>query len=292
MVNIVFYSLKGSRSDYLTDGLLYGLRKLYNVIDIPKRLVLYKDSYKNNFYTNRNLWHFGDLVDDVKRKVVKPDLIIYDSAILYKQSNIPSVYLLTNDPLETGKTPYPNVRIDKPMAIREKCMWNDEINRKDMNDFPLYFTTFKEDCKYVESLREGVWVSFLSPKKQREEIIKEFGNTKYDTKEDYYNSLRKAKYGISVYGLGFLCQRDVEIGGNCLLCRKRHEKWEYTEFDYKNGKTCIEFSTIKELKEKMKYYDEHPKEYERLLKNCYEHTIKYFIHEAQAKRLVKWAMNQ
>ena len=167
MVNIIFYSMNGSRSDWITDGLLYGLKKLYNVIDIPKRKSLYEDSSKNNFYANRNFWHFGDLVDDVNReKYIKPDLIIYDSAVLYKQSDIPSICLLTNDPLETGTTlPYPSVRIDKPMAIREKCMWNDEINRKDMNDFPLYFTTFKEDCKYVESLREGVWVSFLSPKK-------------------------------------------------------------------------------------------------------------------------------
>ena len=177
------------------------------------------------------------------------------------------------------------------MAIREKCMFNDEINRKDINDFPLYFTTFEEDCKYVDSsLREGVWAGFLFSTKEREEVIKEFGNTKYHTKEDYYNSLRKAKYGISVYGMGFNCQRDVEIGGNCLLCRKKHEKWIPTKWDYKDGETCIEFSTIKELKEKMKYYDEHPKEYEKLLRSCYNHTIKYFTHEAQAKRLIEWRM--
>jgi len=294
MVNIIFYSLSGSRSDWMTDGLLYGLKKLYNVIDIPKRKSLYEDSSKNNFYANRNFWHFGDLVDDVNReKYIKPDLIIYDSAVLYKQSDIPSICLLTNDPLETGATPYPSIRVDKTMAIKEKCMWNDKINRKDIKDFPLCDTTFKEDCKYVDSsLRKGVWVAFLYPTKEREEIIKEFGNTKYDTKEDYYNSLRKAKYGISVYGLGFYCRRDVEIGGNCLLCKQRHPKWEYTKFDYKDGETCIEFSTIKELKEKVKYYDEHPKEYEKLLKNCYDHTIKYFTHEAQAKRLLIWVMNK
>lgn len=284
---VVFYSLQGSRNDYLADGLLYGLKKLYNVIDIPKRLVLYKDS-KSGFYEHKKLWHFRSLTDDVNRKpFIKPDLIIFDSAVLYKESDVPSVCLLTNDPL--NRAPYPNVRIDKPMAIREKCMHADEINRKDIKDFPLYFTTFKEDCEYVgPNLRKGNWVSFLFPTKEREEIVKEFGNTRYATKEDYYNSLRKAKYGISVYGLGFLCQRDAEIGGNCLLCRKKHKKWVYTEWDYKDGKTCIEFSTIKELKEKMKYYDEHPKEYERLLKNCYEHTIKYFTHEAQAERLVNW----
>jgi len=289
MVNIIFYSLSGSRSDWITDGLLYGLKKLYNVIDIPKRKSLYEDSSKNNFYANRNFWHFGDLVDDVNREIVEPDLMIYDSAALYRQSKIPTVYLLTNDPFSHSS--YPNAMINKSMAIREKCMWGDEINRKEINDFPLYFTTFKEDCKYVDSsLREGIWVSFLFPTKEREEIIKEFSNTKYDTKEDYYNSLRKAKYGISVYGKGFLCQRDAEIAGNCLLCRKRHTKWEYTNLDYKDGQTCIEFSTIKELKEKMKYYDEHPEEYEILLKNCYNHTIKYFTHEAQAKRFVKWAI--
>ena len=290
MVNIIFYSLKGDRSDYLTDGLLYGLKKLYDVIDFPKRTVLYKDS-KGGFYNDKKLWHFGSLVDNVDRKhFIEPDLIIYDSSASYKLSKFPFICLLTNDPL--SRDPYPNVRINKPMAIREKCMQSDEINRNDINDFPLYFTTFKEDCEYVDSsLRKGVWVSFLFSTKEREEIAEEFGNTIYHNKEDYYNSLRKAKYGISVYGMGFLCQRDAEIGGNCLLCRKKHERWIYTEWDYKDGETCIEFSTIEELKEKMKYYDEHPKEYERLLKNCYEHTVKYFTHEAQAKRLVDWAIS-
>ncbi|MCK5624958.1 glycosyltransferase family 1 protein [Candidatus Pacearchaeota archaeon] len=291
-MNINFYSFNSNRCDYLTDGLLYGLKKLYNVVDFPKRVVLYEDSYKNNFYTNRNLWHFGNLVDNINREgTIKPDLLVCDSVVLYKKYSIPSVYLLTNDPFEQKYHVYPNIRINTPMAIREKCMHTNEINKKDIKDFPLYFTTFKEDCKYMDSsLRKGIWVSFLYPTKEREEIIKEFGNTKYNTKEDYYNSLRKAKYGIGVYGLGFLCQRDIEIAGNCLLCRKRHKKWEYTDLDYKDGETCIEFSTIKELKEKMKYYDEHPKEYKKLLKNCYNHTIKYFIHEAQAKRLVDWRM--
>ena len=41
---ILFYSLKGERSDYLAEGLLYGLKKLYDVIDIPKRQSLYSDS--------------------------------------------------------------------------------------------------------------------------------------------------------------------------------------------------------------------------------------------------------
>lgn len=291
-MNIIFYSLIGSRNDYFTDGLLYGLKKLYNVIDIPKRTVLYKDS-SGGFYSNKKLWHFRNLVDNVDRETyIKPDLIIYDSAVLYKQSNIPSICLLTNDPFDHPPNHvYPNIRIDKPMAIREKCMQTKEINRKEIKDFPLYCTTSKEDCKYVDSsLRQGIWVSFLYPTKEREEIIEEFGNTKYATKEDYYNSLRKAKYGISINGLGYLCSRSIEIAGNCLLCKKRQPKWEYTDLDYKDGKTCIEFSTIKELKDKMKYYDEHPKEYEKLLKNCYNHTIKYFIYEAQAARLVKWGM--
>jgi hypothetical protein len=273
-MNILFRSLDGNRSDYITDGILVGLRQLgHKVMDVPLRESIYKN--KPNWYSVRGLWHFGHnekTKDVVSFKNI--DLIICDSASINTVEEKSIIYLMTNDPIT--RQPYPDVFVPKPMAIKESYMYD----RKNINDFELHHTVDKDDCVYTEpEKKQGVFVSFLNMSNLREEVAKEFGNIRYTNKKDYYDAISNE---------GTDCQRDAEVAGNTLLCIARHPKRKYDEASYKDMVNCIEFSSVEELKAKMKLCDDIPELYERLLKACYKHTIEFRTHDAQARRLIEW----
>jgi len=295
-MKILFLSTNNVYGDYITDALMYGLIKAgHEVIDIPKRQQMYKNCAPN-YFTTRGYWHCAYLEDrDINRNVNSDevDLIIMDTPKLYNEDydiiKNKVICLLTNDPIT--RAPMPNIRAPKgiAMAIKEKCLQSDDINIE-ANDFNINHTVDEVDCKLIpfEERREEVFMSMSIYGDVRKELSKHFTNQWGLKKEDYFNTMRKYKYGISVMGEGYNCQRDPELGGNTLLCKYKHPNWKYDETSYTDGVNCIEFSSVDELKEKMAYYNTHPDEYNKLLKACYEHTIKYLTHKNQAERLIEW----
>lgn len=317
-LKILYLFSSATHSDYIADYLLLGLRELgHDVIDYPKRLPLYEDTFEkiNHFY-RKNIHRVICGKDPVLNRenfdIDTFDLIIAENAGIFlnlfhfwqkkENQNLIScikkkkkivVSLLGNDTFWSGIMP--TVRYDKDnfkMAIREKCFQPKHI-RINKEDYPLYFTVKEENCKYVppKERNKDVFFSMGIAGKKRTKYSKHFEN-KYDFKtlDTYFEAIRKHRYGITIYLGGFLCQRDPELGGNTLLCRLRKRGWISTYLDYKDGKSCLEFSSIKELKKKMNYFNNRPQDYEQILKNCHNHTSKYFTCKAQAKRLVEWAL--
>lgn len=301
-MKILFLNSNTKYGDYITDALMYGLiLEGHDVLDYPKRQQCYKDC-PPNYFSSRGFWHYGWIEED-KNKYIRYgfmgdfkdfDLIILDNASLYTQEmkkyNI--LCLLTNDPIT--RAPMPNIRLVAPMGIKEKCLQSKDINDINYNDFPLNHTVLKEDCQFVplDKRTEEVFMSMSIYGEVRKEFAYHFENKKYYNKEDYFNAIRKAKYGLSIYGEGYNCQRDPELGGNTLLCKYKHPKWIYDETSYRDGVNCIEFSNYDELIYKINYYNNHPDEYNELLKKCYIHTLSYYTMDGQARRLLEWKMKK
>jgi hypothetical protein len=319
-MKILYLFTSSEFSEYIADYLLYGLRKNgHFVLDYPKREKVYserktpKSSVDSSFHSG--LCGTDPIENRNNINISKFDLIIAENAGIFfkifkfwkKKSNQdllktifskekPIICLLTND---VDGRPLPNLRLNKKgikMAIREKCLQKNNINIPS-NDFPLFFMVKEENCKYVPPLErtEGVFFSMRIYKNTRER--REFSNYfinnySYKSLDEYFKAIRKHKYGISIFAGGLLCQRDPELGGNTLLCRMRINEWISPEFDYKNGKNCIEFWDIKDLREKIDYYNDNLEEYEKILKECYNHTIEFFTASAQSKRLIEWGKKQ
>lgn len=300
-MKILFLNSNTKYGDYITDALMYGLiLEGHDVLDFPKRQQCYKDC-PPNYFSTRGFWHYGWIKEDInkdKRNILGEsfkefDLVICDNASLYSENfNKNIICLLTNDPIT--RAPMPNIRIDKSMGIKEKCLQSEEVNDNNYNDFPLNHTVLKEDCHFVpiDKRSEEVFMSMSIYGDVRKEFAHHFENKKFANKDDYFNAIRKAKYGISIYGEGYNCQRDPELGGNTLLCKYKHPKWVYDETSYRDGVNCIEFSSYDELMKKIEYFNSHPEEYNKLLKACYIHTIKYYTMDGQARRLLEWKMKK
>lgn len=297
----------GDHSDYITDGLIHGLRLNGNyVMDYPKRKSLYKN--ETSYYSVRGLWQ-GNWEDDTYEKdrddyhslnVDSYDLIICDNPQAFflapllaakRKHREKVVCLLTNDPIT--RAPLPNVRMDKvtPMAIKEKCLQIPEVNVKTINDFPINHLVLEEDCNITNPNRNGVLFSMSLNNPKRIEYSQYFENKKFKTKEDYFYALRKSKYAVSIYADGYNCQRDPEIAGNTVLCKLRRSDWVYDESSYTDGITCIEFSSIDELRRKLTFLDNNPELYNKLLRQGYEHTLKYYGVKSQANKFLEWCKN-
>lgn len=317
-LKILYLFSSPNHGDYIADYLLFGLRELdHDVIDYPKRLPLYEDSFEqiDHFYRkniHRAICGRDPVLNRENFNIDTFDLIIAENAGIFlnlfnfwntkenqnlikdiKRKKKIVVSLLGNDTFWPNVMP--TVRYDKnnfKMAIREKCFQPRNIKIK-KEDFPLFFTIKEENCKYIPSEEriKDVFFSMAIAGKKREKYAKYYEN-KYDYKtfDSYFEAIRKHKYGITIYLGGFLCQRDPELGGNTLLCRLRKKRWNSPDIDYKDGKTCLDFSNIRELRKKMNYYNKYPQDYGQLLKNCYNHTVKYFTCKAQARRLVEWVI--
>ena len=299
---ILFLSLIGTHSDYIADALFYGLKEVgHEVIDLPKRECLYKDSLSSNYYKERNLWHgmFYDKDFNINKRtknvnVASFDYIICDNAKIVNDNPVllsvknKLIVLQTNDPFT--RAPLPNIRVDFPMAIKEKCLQDDIVNRKDIIDFPINHTVPEKYVEFVprEKRELEVFFSMSIYGDLRKQFADEFTNLKCDNPEQYFYQLRKHKYGISIIGEGYNCQRDAEIAGNCVLCKYKHPTWTYDETSFRDGINCIEFSSLQELKDKIKYYNEHTDEYDKILKAGFKHVMKYLTSEIQAERLLEW----
>jgi hypothetical protein len=307
-MNILFLFTDGDHFDYIADYTMYGLRRLgHAVLDIPRRRAHYEPLDSINII-HRQIVVGSDPVDrSVAYRLEDFDLIIAENPCLFMTGPskemlaqmmhlpAPRIALLGNDPINQG--PLPNVRLDYRcrMAIREKCLQTSTVALPYVDDFPLHFVIPSEYCRYVppSERSEGAMFSMSLNTRRRSEYAKHFTNQQYEDCREYFDAIRRHRYGISIWGGGVLCQRDSELAGNTLLCRARFAKYtrDYDSFDHIDDVDSIEFSDIDDLKNRMAYYDAHPDDYERLLKACYEKTMKYFTAEAQAQRLIEWAVS-
>jgi hypothetical protein len=308
-MKILFLFLHSDHFDYIADYLLFGLRKLgHTVVDAPRRKAHY-ESLPNVNKLHQQILVGPDPIDRSKHYDLDEfDAIIAENASLFMANEnkdilrqlikleIPRVALLGNDTLNRG--PLPNVRLDYrcKMAIREKCLQATTIALPYVDDFPLHFTIPREYCIHTPPQHKmgSVFFSMGLNTPMRREYANNFTNRQYDDLNQYFSAIRQHRFGISIWGGGILCQRDSELAGNTLLCRAKFQRYtrEYDPFDYIDGVDMLEFSDLEELKQKVAYYDANHQAYKQLLGACYEKTIKYFTAEAQAERLLSWAMGK
>jgi hypothetical protein len=180
------------------------------------------------------------------------------------------------------------------MAIREKCLQTSLVALPYADDFALHFVVPREHCVHVPLAErpEHVFFSMGVNTRVRKDYAQHFVNQQFADAHEYFQAIRRHRFGISIWGGGILCQRDGELAGNTLLCRARFPRYtrEYDPLDYADGMDCIEFADLEDLKSKMAHYEANPAEYERLLQACYEKTMNCFTAEAQAERLLQWAL--
>jgi hypothetical protein len=295
-MKILFLFSSAVHDDMMADQLFGAFRRLYNAYDYPKRLPMY------NIGSSLPYWGMGSfsknlLKEDNQDRTQPPnpddyDLIILECGAIYDQyfpfwsdkqefikkcQGKPTICLITNDPFTDEPLPSTVLKGKNVlMAIREP-----EVRKlpKDINVFPMTFMVPESWCKYEPIKEKHVFASMSPTNELRKELLAKYGQAIWTTNlKTYLDTIREYKYGVSVQGAGWLCQRDAELGGNTLLCLQE-SPINFPEW-YIDGVDCIKFKTVNELEEKIKKYD-----WETLYKACFKKTINNFTSDATAKRL-------
>jgi len=309
-MKILFLFADENHCDYACDGVYIGLKNLKHIVDaIPLPMALYK-AKPEHFYSRvngffKNYFNYEPLYSHLKTDY---DAIFMESAgVPYKcfpfyknndafdkllKSDIPKCCLLGNDTFTYQ--PLPNVRYDYKckMAIREKQFQTPLVNVPYINDFPLHFTVPQNWIKYIpeKERTKDIFFSMSPSNSARQDIATYLPLQHYETLSGYINAIREHKYGISVYGDGYTCQRDAEIGGNSLLCLYKHPKWK-GESGYYSENNAIYFNDYTDLKRQVSDI-ERKGEYEEYLKRCYTFTEQNLTCEAQAEKLLEWTIHE
>jgi len=311
-MKILFLFADENHCDYACDGVYIGLKNLKHIVHaVPIPMALYKAKpehfysrvngfYKNYFVDNEPITH-NILDNDYDAIFMESAGVPYKLFPFYRKSSphldrllnssIPKCCLLGNDTFTYQ--PLPNVRYDYKckMAIREKQLQTPIVNVPYINDFPLHFTVPEAWIKYVpeKERSKDMFLSMSPSNAARKDICTHFPLQHYNELSTYIGKIREHRYGISVYGDGFTCQRDAEIGGNSLLCIQSHPKWE-GESGYYGNCEAIYFNDYNDLVKRIAELEKNG-EYEAQLKRCYQFTKENLTCEAQAEKLLRWTLS-
>jgi len=303
-MKLLFLFADENHCDYAFDGLYIGAVNSGHTVDaLPLPLGLCNANEKH-FYTRVN----GFFKDYLKGKIapIKQlrddyDAIIFESAGIpyklfpfYKQygftqlwnSSIPKCCVLGNDPFTSQ--PLPNLRYDYKckMAIREKALQTPIVNLPYSADFPLHFTIPQAWLGGNDQREKDYFFSMSPSNPVRKEFSQKFLNQHYTNIGEYLNAIRRHKFGLSIFGDGIECQRDVELGGNTLLAIYKHARSVY-DGSYFTTDNAIYYSSYESLIEQTKALEKSG-EYENMRKKCFEFTKQNLTCESQLYKLLDW----
>ncbi len=149
--------------------------------------------------------------------------------------------------------PIPENLIPISFSIPQEKITLIDSSKKE-KDFPVYIV----DSEVSENIQDSFFGSLGA---------EQYSFTK---EEDYYNDLKKSRYGITTKRAGWDCLRHYELAANgCVLCfRDLHLKPETCAPHGLNETNCISYSSWADLKSKAEAVAE--EQYTKLQKNTYK----------------------
>jgi len=281
--------LTTSETDYLQDSILIGLRQLLgnNLIDFPKKHVLYKTNNKKNIYGKGfTLYNYLEdiLVDreNIKNKIINNEFdFIFFSSIHRQISLLKELYpiLRKKKVVFLDGEDHPSLFAFNGKYWRNPKYWFLPKVHKKFIYFKREYTPETIKYRYYKlipdfliqyiNLRNIIPISFAFPstkiikeipKKEKlfqehivdEEIariLKKQVQYVFDLEIDYYKDLRKSRYGITTKRSGWDAIRHYEIAANGTIpCFKNlHLKPDTCAPHGLNETNCIIYSDYKDL---------------------------------------------
>lgn len=201
--------------DYLRDGILHGLKKLYGeqVIDYPGCWTMYKDEIiKRNFDIN-TLWGKGfnligtldnyNSVDrtDIKNKIKKNffDLIIFSINLKNKYNLLADLEIFKNKIIFIDGEDDQQIRTE---YLSKGLYFKRELVRKDKNIFPISFSIPEEKISKFKQKKNFI-VSPMIPGIKYTYI--------YKKEKDYNDMYQKSLFALTYKKTGWDCFRHYEI---------------------------------------------------------------------------------
>ncbi|MBW4583132.1 MAG: hypothetical protein KME42_26485 [Tildeniella nuda ZEHNDER 1965/U140] len=149
--------------------------------------------------------------------------------------------------------PLPDKLMSISFSIPEEKISLIDLSRK-KKDFPVYIV----DSEVSKQVKDSFFGSLGAEQYS------------FDKEEDYYDDLRKSRYGITTKREGWDCLRHYELAANgCVLCfRDLHLKPETCAPHGLNETNCISYTNWTDLKSKLEAIT--PEKYAVLQQNTYQ----------------------
>lgn len=139
---------------------------------------------------------------------------------------------------------------------------------------------------HTRRLREQIIAVCKELKEEEHNILIEFGMP-YN---EYLEKISRSYITIDTWGTGELCARFYEIIANKSCCFSQKFNINFPN-KFIDGESFVEYSNIKEFKDKLMYYLNYKNRCLEIANNGYEHLLKYHTTEKIVKRLLselKW----
>lgn len=222
--------------DYLSDGILYGLRSEYgpDVVDFPKKESMYlggKDlvSYGGGFTLWGNLPELNIDRDHILEQLENKyyDVIVFSD--IYRQQEVYThwnVYLLLQKQKEAGKKiVFLDGSDDGKPTVYDALQWGPYFKRENPYNYkgikiiglsipekklstkrPQKSKTFARYCQVEEAYRAPT-------------VAAECNTERFTTEEEYYADLAASRFGIGMKKSGWDTPRTIEYAANwCVPC--------------------------------------------------------------------------
>jgi hypothetical protein len=270
--------------DYLSDGILYGLRRMYgpDVVDYPKKECMYvgnKDlvDYGGGF----TLWGLlPDLNidrDHVQEQVVQGyyDIIVFsDIYHLQEIYTFYNVYLILQKNKDMGKKfVFLDGSDDGKPAVTEAFNWGTYFKRDNPYGYPVKIIGLSiPECKIKteQPIKTKLFARYCQVEEAYElqEVRTDCNTVRFTKEEEYYADIASSKYGLGMKKSGWDTPRTIEYAANWTVPCTLTKGWEWDGkgWDQKpvlehplglvDMENCILWETSKELMDKINSIDD------------------------------------
>lgn len=286
---------------------------LIDVLNFFKRIIFWKEKrfvLKQNFhiknsgltfiidskYEHRIVWFFdylNNIWEDNSKIIKKIKILVWDYKTKFDEDF--DIFLDLADETDLNK------KFLNKKYIKRECLVED-MKKHNLISLPYLFSSNsnltekiqnnlkhdKEDKYYI-----SFWWQIKSKDDNRKKIINELKDKLWNKFYNYWLSfekhietLNKTKYALNIFWAWEYCHRFTEIAlsDTLIVSQKYHI---YIPNNYTDMENIVYFETVDELIDKMKYLDNNPKIYDKILKNFKYHFYKYHSHEKYCDFLLK-----
>lgn len=286
--------------DYLSDGILYGLRKLYgpDVVDFPKKESMYVNYQEDISYgSGFTLWRLlPDL--NIDREHVREqieagyyDIIVFSD--IFRQLEVFAhwnVYKLLEQTREMGKKiVFLDGTDDGKVTITETFQWGTYFKRENPFNYPevkiIGLSIPQEKILPEKPKKTKPFVRYCQVPEAYQvwEIQQMCSNERFADETEYYADMAASKFGFAMKKSGWDTPRTIEQAGcwavNCIYT----PGWEWDNIDWyhrpkdthplglEDMKNCILWDTPQQLVDKIKSIND--VQYEKMSRDSHDWAL-------------------
>ena len=310
MLKILFINQPGP--EYAQSQLYHGLKSLGHIVwDYPYNQTFHFEELKEcnvdcsigpcnqqskigctRHSAHLTLKDYPQMPLDIERVIDQIDLVVTNNGFGYEElykllKHIPIAVLDLGDSKHSSYDIWCKCIGKEPTAFFRREY---QIGQK---GHPLTYSFYRERSKFppYRELKYNMSCMFRPTNIMRQEIIDSIktvpelfiGTLQYS---DYLNRISESKFVLDLPGAGITCVRTSEIAGRGSVIVRPQQKEVFIEHDFKDMLNCVEYTSKKELLEKIEYLLKNRVVYDYLRLNSWAHYHAYYTTEARASELL------